>query len=128
MRLLLLTLLLSTLSLAAENPASPAGFNHPGVLVNRGQLDLIRQRVAEGAEPQKTAFAQLLASPIAALDYQPTPRASVDCGSYWRPDLGCKDERRDCTAAYSQALAWYITGNQAYARNAIGIMNAWAAT
>jgi hypothetical protein len=42
--------------------------------------------------------------------------------------LGCKDERRDATAAYTQALAWVVTGNEKYARNAIRIMNAWAGT
>jgi hypothetical protein len=31
-------------------------------------------------------------------------------------------------AAYSQAIAWHVTGNTRYARNAIRIMNAWAAT
>lgn len=70
----------------------------------------------------------MLASPLAALDYTPSPRATVECGSYSKPDLGCKDERRDSAAAYSQAIAWYVTGNVTYARNAIRIMNAWANT
>src|SRR5581483_7309716 len=47
---------------------------------------------------------------------------------YSNPDLGCKDEQADSEAAYAQALAWYITGNRAYAENAIKIMNAWATT
>jgi hypothetical protein len=110
----------------AKQDFSAVPFRHPGVLLNRAQLDLIKQRVAAGAEPQKTAFAALLASPLAALDYAPSPRATVECGPFSKPDLGCKDERRDATAAYSQALAWYVTGNERYARNAIRIMNAWA--
>lgn len=116
--------LASTLAAAAASPA----FNHPGVLVARPQLDAIKERVAKGVEPQKTAFAALLASPYAVLDYKPTPRATVECGSYSRPDFGCKDERRDCVAAYSQAIAWVVTGNEQYARNSIRIMNAWAST
>ena len=121
----LLALILIATCLAA---ADPAGFHHPGVLLNRAQLDLIKQRVAAGVEPQKTAFAALLASPLAAIDYTPSPRATVECGPYSKPDLGCKDERRDAMAAYSQALAWHVTGKERYARNAIRIMNAWAAT
>jgi hypothetical protein len=125
-------LLLAALGLIASAPAktdfSAVPFKHPGVLLNKAQLDLIKQRVADGVEPQKTAFAALLASPLAALDYAPSPRATVECGPYSKPDLGCKDERRDATAAYSQALAWYVTGNERYARNAIRIMNAWATT
>lgn len=120
----------SALLAAAPLPAAatPAAFRHPGVLLNREQLDLIKQRVAAGVEPQKSAFVTLLASPLAALDYEPKPRATVECGSYSRPDLGCKDERRDSAAAYSQAIAWVVTGDGHYARNAIRIMNAWATT
>jgi hypothetical protein len=112
----------------AKNDPSHTPFLHPGVLLNRAQLDLIKQRVASGTEPQKTAFAALLKSDLAALDYAPSPRATVECGPYSKPDLGCKDERRDATAAYTQALAWVVTGNEKYARNAIRIMNAWAGT
>jgi hypothetical protein len=108
--------------------AGPTEFRHPGILLNRAQLDLIKQRVASGVEPQKTAWTALLASPLAALDYTPSPRATVECGPYSKPDLGCKDERRDATAAYTQAIAWHVTGNERYARNAIRIMNAWANT
>jgi len=34
----------------------------------------------------------------------------------------------DSEAAYGQALLWHITGDKAYARNAIRIMNAWSDT
>ena len=116
----------ATAALSAKTDNSRVPFNHPGVLLNRAQLDLLRQRVADSVEPQKTAFAALLASPLADLNYTPSPRATVECGPNSKPDLGCKDERRDATAAYTQALAWHITGNEKYARNAIRIMNAWA--
>ena len=121
-----LACLISPLAAKTDNSAVP--FIHPGILVNRAQLNLIKQRVAAGTEPQKTAFAALLASPLADLNYTPSPRATIECGPNSKPDLGCKDERRDCTAAYSQALAWVVTGNEKYARNAIRIMNAWANT
>jgi len=107
---------------------SQAGFRHPGVLLNRAQLDLIKERVEQGVEPQKAAFAKMLADPLADLNYRPSPRATVECGSYSKPDLGCKDERHDSEAAYSQAIAWYVTRNPKYAQNAIRIMNAWATT
>jgi hypothetical protein len=112
----------------AKQDTSSIPFRHPGILLNRAQLDLVKQRVAEGVEPQKTAFAELRKSPLADLNYAPSPRATVECGPNSRPDLGCKDERRDATAAYTQALAWVVTGNEKYARNAIRIMNAWAGT
>jgi hypothetical protein len=109
-------------------PAKPAGFVHPGVLINRAQLDEIKRRVVAGVEPQKSAFEALKSSKWGTLDYTPHPRATVECGSNSNPDLGCKDEQADSEAAYGQALLWYITGNQAYAQNAIRIMDAWSTT
>jgi hypothetical protein len=109
-------------------PAKPAGFVHPGVLVNRAQLEEMKRRVAAGVEPQKSAFEVLKASKWGALDYTPHPRATVECGSNSNPDLGCKDEQNDSAAAYGQALLWYITGNKAYAENAVKIMDAWSST
>ena len=45
-------------------PAKPAGFVHPGVLVNGAQLAEIKRRVAAGIEPQKSAFEALKASKL----------------------------------------------------------------
>jgi hypothetical protein len=109
-------------------PAKPAGFIHPGVLVNRAQLDEMKKRVAAGVEPQKSAFEQLKSNKLGALDYVAHPRETVECGSYSKPDLGCKSEQADSEAAYAQALLWCITGNSAYAENAVKIMNAWSST
>jgi hypothetical protein len=80
-------------------PAKPAGFIHPGVLVNRAQLDEMKKRVAAGIEPQKSAFEQLKSSKLGALDYTPHPRETAECGSYSKPDLGCKNEQADSEAA-----------------------------
>jgi hypothetical protein len=121
-----LTVPVSTSADPSGKPAAPAGFIHPGVLVNLAQLEEIKRRVAAGIEPQKSAFAQLKADPSGALDYRPHPRATVECGPYSDPDLGCKDEQHDSEAAYAQALLWAVTGNTAYAENAIKIMNAWS--
>src|SRR5206468_11049053 len=52
-------------------PAKSAGFTHPGILVNRAQLDEIKKRVAAGTEPQKSAFEALKASKWGARDYTP---------------------------------------------------------
>jgi hypothetical protein len=109
-------------------PAPAAGFVHPGVLVNRAQLDEIKRRVAAGIEPQKSAFEKLKADKLGALDYTPHPRETVECGSNSNPDLGCKAEQADSEASYAQALLWYITGNKTYAENAIKILNGWSST
>lgn len=108
-------------------PGATSGpFVHPGVTVNRAQLDEIKRRVAAGIEPQKTAFAAFRDDPRAARDYTPHPWATVECGPFSKPNLGCKDEVSDSSAAYAQALMWTITGDKVYAENAIKIMNAWS--
>ena len=109
-------------------PARSDGFIHPGVLVNQAQLDEIKKRVAAGTEPQKSAFEKLKTSALGSLTYVPHAWKACECGPRSNPDLGCKDEQADSAAAYSQALLWYITGNRAYAQNAIKIMNAWSGT
>src|SRR3954470_12727139 len=112
---LLLSLIAAPASFAAEpTPTkSAAGFYHPGVLVNRAQLDLIKAKVAAGAEPWKTAFEATKTSDYGVLTYTPHPWKTCECGPYSKPDLGCKDEQHDSAAAYTQALLWYITGNKA---------------
>jgi len=107
---------------------SPAGFIHPGVLVNRAQLEFVKQKVRAGQEPWKSAFEAAKRSELGAISYLPHPWKTCECGPYSRPDLGCKDEQRDSEAAYTQALLWFISGDEAYAKNAVNIMNAWSGT
>jgi hypothetical protein len=103
-------------------------FRHPGVLVNRAQLDFVKGKVQSGAQPWKGAFDKAKADPHGSLSYTPHPRAVVECGPSSNPNLGCTDERGDAKAAYTHALLWYFTGNKAHANKAIQIMNAWART
>ncbi|MFJ4724418.1 MULTISPECIES: alginate lyase family protein [Streptomyces] len=108
-------------------PSAPAAFAHPGVTVSKSQLDFSRSKVNAGAQPWKGAFDQMMASKYADLNRTPRPRAVVECGSYSNPNLGCTDEREDAIAAYTHALAWYITRDERHARKAIELMDAWSA-
>ncbi|MFG1666810.1 alginate lyase family protein [Streptomyces sp. Y7] len=126
----LTTALVSTLLLrpqADRAEAAPAAFVHPGVTVSKSQLDFVRTKVNAGAQPWKGAFDQMTASKYADLNRTPKPRAVVECGSYSNPNYGCTDEREDAIAAYTDALAWYITRDERYARKAIELMDAWSA-
>jgi hypothetical protein len=104
----------------------PDRFVHPGVLVSAAQLDFVRAKVQRGEEPWKRAFEQMMRSKYADLSREPEPRRIVECGSYSRPNHGCTDEREDAIAAYTTALAWYITGDERYARQSIALMDAWS--
>ncbi|MFF4243382.1 alginate lyase family protein [Streptomyces sp. NPDC001822] len=107
--------------------AAPTAFAHPGVTVSQGQLDFVRGKVNAGAQPWKGAYDQMMASRYADLNRTPTPRATVECGSYSNPNYGCTDEREDAIAAYTHALAWYITRDDRYAKKSIQLMDAWSA-
>jgi hypothetical protein len=107
---------------------APTSFVHPGVGVSLPQLAYVRTQVQAGAEPWKDAYAQMMASSYASLTRVPAPRADVECGPTSNPNLGCTDERQDAIAAYTDALAWYISGNAAYAQESIKIMDAWSST
>ena len=108
-------------------PAAPATFTHPGVLVSRPQLDFVKAKVNAGAQPWKAAYDQMIASSYASLSRTPKPRSVVECGSFSNPNFGCTDEREDAIAAYTDALAWYITGDARYAQKSIALMDAWSA-
>ncbi|MCX5197165.1 alginate lyase family protein [Streptomyces sp. NBC_00249] len=113
---------------SAPAAAAPTAFAHPGVLNSRAQLDFVRTKVRAGEQPWKQAFDAMLGSRYASLSRTPKPRAVVECGSYSNPDIGCSDEREDAIAAYTQALAWSVTGDARYARKSIELMDAWSAT
>nr|WP_262347005.1 alginate lyase family protein [Streptomyces sp. QL37] len=112
---------------ARSAEAAPATFTHPGVTVSRGQLDFARGKVDAGAQPWKGAFDQMMASRYADPSRTAKPRATVECGSYSNPNYGCTDEREDAIAAYTNALAWYITRDERYAKKSIELMDAWSA-
>ncbi|KAL8852110.1 MAG: hypothetical protein Q9221_003040 [Calogaya cf. arnoldii] len=108
---------------------APATFAHPGVLVNKAQLDFVKSKVAARAQPWYDAYNAMLADPLASSSRSPKPFQLVECGSSSRdPGNGCHEEREDALAAYANALAWYISGTQSYAKKAISYMNAWART
>ncbi|MFJ5031927.1 alginate lyase family protein [Streptomyces sp. NPDC088560] len=113
---------------AQRAQAAPTAFAHPGVTVSRAQLDFARAKVLAGAQPWKGAYDQMTASPYASLSRTAKPRAVVECGPYSNPDYGCTDEREDAIAAYTDALAWYVTRDDRYAKKAIELMDAWSAT
>jgi hypothetical protein len=108
--------------------ASSQTFQHPGVLLDRTQLDFLKAQVAAKNNPFYQEFLWAKDSEYAALDYHvqgPPPTGIINCGSYSRPDIGCKAEDHDATAAYLQSVLWYITGDHRYAQNAIDILNTY---
>jgi hypothetical protein len=97
-------------------------------MISQSQLDFIREKVKNGQQPWKDAYAALLTDKGVANPTDPSPHVIVECGSYSNPDVGCTVERSDSIAAYGNALAWAISGSTAYAQQAIKIMDAYSST
>lgn len=109
-------------------PGQAAGFVHPGMLHNQAELDFVKGKVQAGAQPWKAAWDKMTADSKAGLAWTPKPRADVVRGPYNDPDLGASDMERDAGAVYAQALRWSLGGDEAHARKAVEILNAWSGT
>lgn len=118
-------------SLCAPLAHATAPWQHPGVLVSKAQLDFIKQQVNAKIQPYYQEFLNAQASSYGSKTYTvkgPYPGGVNQCGPYSNPNHGCSNADSDGSAAYIQAVLWYITGDQTYAKNAINIMNTYAHT
>lgn len=101
-------------------------FNHPALVNNLQELQFIKGKIKAGESPWKEAFEKMKADGFASIDYTPKPRTEVGCGYSDNPNNGCEDERNDAKAAYTHALMWMFTDDEAHARTAVKILNAWS--
>jgi hypothetical protein len=63
------------LFLFSASTLSWAAFVHPGVVVTRSQLDFVKTKLSQGAEPWTTALKQAKASQWGNISYKATPYA-----------------------------------------------------
>ena len=117
--LLVLGILRSRTEAADSNP-----FVHPGVYQSRQDLDYLKAQILAGRQPWKSAFDRMLV--VSPEKLVPRPHTYVIRGSYGRPNVGGADLSNSAMAANECAIAWYVTGDRAYAAKAIEIMNAWS--
>jgi hypothetical protein len=103
-----------------------AQFQHPGILVDSGELAFARDRIAGGVQPWTDAIDYMVSHQHASLSYQPNARANVHQDSYGSNDSGGWIMMTDARAAYLHALIWAVTGNQAHADVSKAIVNDWS--
>ncbi len=99
---------------------TPSGFVHPGAWSNAAELAYVRANIA--SQPYAARLANL-ANLARAPGYAGLSAANVLNACNGDANIG----QTDSQAAYSQALAWAVTGNATYATRAIAILNAWSA-
>ena len=111
----------------AARPAATGAFVHPGLLHTRADLDRMRQQVAAGREPWKAGFEALRSHAQSRSDWElrgPLEAVTRETGD----SHGNTEMVLDGNAAYQNALMWCVTGDEAHARKAVQILNAWAGT
>ncbi|OGM50743.1 secreted protein [Aspergillus bombycis] len=107
---------------------APTEWVHPGAMISQSQLDFVKSKVNQREQPWAEAYDALMEDEYVSNPQAPSPHVIVECGPYSDLDVGCKAERDDSLAAYANALAWAINGTDAYARQAIRIMDAYSST
>ena len=110
-------------------PPVPAKFNHPGLLNDLEELQLIKKKIEAGEEPWKSAFESMKATKWASLEHKPHPHENTSAGIFGAGGGpgGVYDEDDDSIAAYTHTLMWIFTGDERHAQKAVEILNAWSA-
>lgn len=104
-----------TLVCAISTPAQT--WIHPGTINNKAELDFLKQKIASGAEPWTSHLERMIS--IEGLSEAPTSEEIIDASAG-------ENSRDNARRAYGNALAWYLTGKEVYAKQAIAILNAWS--
>ncbi|MEP4079820.1 alginate lyase family protein [Haloferula sp.] len=105
-----------------------ADFVHPGIAHSKESLVLVKGKIEAGKEPWKSSWEALKESRYANLDWEPRTRARVERGPSNRLREGSDEYLRDADAAYTHALIWALSGEEAHARKAAEILDAWSGT
>jgi Alginate lyase/Right handed beta helix region len=101
---------------------------HPGVLQTRADLEFMKAKIKAGEEPWKSSWQIWLDSHVASLDFTPKPFVHVIRGAYDAGDQGGREIQDSANAAENHVMQWYVTGDEAHARKAIEIFDAWSGT
>jgi hypothetical protein len=110
--------------IALVKPISSYGFIHPGVLNSQSELQTMKSEVASKTYPWYGAFLWLQQDSRASSNYVAIP---VGFANTNYPNHSYQIEYDSC-AAYENALEWYVTENQNYAKEAESIIDGWAYT
>jgi large repetitive protein len=106
-----------------------SGFKHPGVGFTKDVLENMRTQVRAQKEPWNTYFNQMLLS--AAASKTPTI-ININASNSSLPRYYAFNSQgvesgftRDGQTAYTQALLYYVTGDETYRSNALHIIRLW---
>ena len=98
---------------------------HPGLLHSRADLQFIKQKVTAGEEPWKSGFEKLKINWQSLLDWKMRGPFELVVRDP-QHSLHNSEMALDGNAAYQNALMWCITGDEAHAKKAVEILDAWS--
>lgn len=98
---------------------------HPGMLHSQADLQRMHDSVATQAEPWWSGWKRLIANSHSDSNYAAKPVDTVYRGT-GSPENYSR-LYHDAAAAYALGLRWHISGDSAYARAGVAILNAWSA-
>ena len=117
----------ATVAAATPPPVSrPRQWIHPGIFQRRQDLDFMRAQVTAGRDPWKAAWDRMLALPTSSLDFTPQPVTHIVRGSYGAGQKGDREINASVESTESHVLQWVVTGDEAHARKAASIIDAWS--
>jgi len=88
----------------------------------------MKAKIKAGEDPWKSAWERLQADPNSSLDFKPQPFAHIIRGAYGAGQKGGNELMTAASAVNNHVLLWYVTGNEAYARKAIEILDEFSST
>jgi hypothetical protein len=94
-------------------------FVHPGAVNGKAELDFVKEMIAAGKQPWTKAFKQMKGMAKSGSNPMEWIDSHDDAG-----DAAISKE--DALKAYANALTWYFTGQEIYAKQAIALLNAWS--
>ncbi|RCW51945.1 OmpL47-type beta-barrel domain-containing protein [Paenibacillus prosopidis] len=106
-----------------------SGFKHPGVGLTKDILENMRTQVRAQKEPWNTYFNQMITSSTAAKNVGSSNQGSEPTkpGSDAFNSQGFNQRFiQDGLKAYTQAILYYVTGDEVYRSNAMRIIRIWS--
>ena len=106
---------------------STKAFVHPGALHTEADFRRMKAMIVQGTGPWKSGYDKLKGEWQSQADWHLRgPFASVVRDP--RASRHIAELEADANAAYQNALMWCLSGDEAHAKKAIQILNAWAGT
>ncbi len=112
-----LPILFASLLAIASSANAAMTFFHPGGLDSKADLDFVKKKIKLGEQPWSGEFAKMKGY----CNRNPNPATTINAND----DGAANSAKTDAQAAYADALAWYFTDDETYAKKGIAILNAW---